>query len=357
MSWGGMKMSRSFRWMVVVMLTVLLMGAAKASEVVPIQGAEAPIGAVRVESGKVYEIGEVRANFFGEGDIWYSVLSPADGMCTLFFDAFSQVGTSYDVYDERLQGIKDGYADAYQETKVTFSVEKGKLYYFTVSNNNYWGSKRFSVCFDGYHVPVDDIEQPAKTRPSCEKEGEAIRRCLLCGEIAEKVVVPAKGHEVGEWQTGDKATCTDEGTLVQRCITCKKVINKQSTPAIGHAPGEMKIGYDATCLAPGQKVQNCLTCGELLATEEIAMTGHTLGEMKIVSPATCTEDGRGEQRCSLCNTLMNSETVAAYGHESGAWIETRAASCVAAGEQVKKCVICGEIMEKQEIPMLQHSPS
>ncbi len=124
------------------------------------------------------------------------------------------------------------------------------------------------------HTPVNDDAIEADCENTGLTEGT---HCSKCKEvIVEQEIVPAKGHNYGEWINEISATCTEAGTQKRNCSRCGEIETSPIDP-LGH---DWK---DSTCSEP----KTCVICK---ATEGSAK-GHTGGT------ATCEY----KARCSVCN--------------------------------------------------------
>ena len=129
--------------------------------------------------------------------------------------------------------------------------------------------------------------------------------------MLETEVVPAAGHDDGEWVTTKEATCKEDGLKELQCTICGDTLDSEVIPAADaeHVPGDMIITTAPTCTEPGEQTQSCTVCGEVLATEEVPAEGHDEGKWFVVTPATDTEVGLQELRCTKCDTVLDSAEI------------------------------------------------
>ena len=173
-----------------------------------------------------------------------------------------------------------------------------------------------------------DFGEYRETRaPTCTEPGEEKAECSRC-EAVETRTVAAMGH-----LTGSDATCTED----QVCTVCGAVLS----PASGHHPGR-----EATCTED----QVCTVCGAVLN----AALGHALKEYEAQAP-TCIEEGwEAYLVCLRCGYTTYTE-LPAFGHEIEV-LEAVAATCTETGlSEGARCSRCGEILAEQEqTPALGH---
>ena len=191
-------------------------------------------------------------------------------------------------------------------------------------------------------------------QPSCTEEGKETAKCSRCSATQIRTV-SALGHEEVT-DEGTPATCLQTGRSAgSHCSRCGITLEEQTiVPALGHDFGEYRETRAPTCTEPGEKRAECSRC-EAVETRTVAATGHTTGPGAtctedqvctvcgaVLSPAsghhpgreaTCTED----QVCTVCGTVLN----AALGHELKEY-EAQAPTCIEEGwEAYSACTRCG----------------
>ena len=94
---------------------------------------------------------------------------------------------------------------------------------------------------------------------NCTEDGFAEEKCTVCGEIRNRMDIPAHGHN---WVTESReATCTEDGYTEEKCTVCGETRNHTDEPAPGHAWGEWEIIKEATKEESGEKKHTCERCG------------------------------------------------------------------------------------------------
>ena len=102
----------------------------------------------------------------------------------------------------------------------------------------YWGGQ-FGPCFKNLslqarvgtlciHEWVENITSEA----TCTADGSLTRTCQLCGAVVTEII-PALGHDWGEWTVLEEPTCTGYGSSSHTCQRCGEVENQQVEP-LGH---------------------------------------------------------------------------------------------------------------------------
>lgn len=183
--------------------------------------------------------------------------------------------------------------------------------------------------------------ETTKKEATCTEDGELHTWCSVCNEVTELTVIPATGHETGEFITVTEATCESEGKQQKVCSKCQTVCEEQSIAALGHLKGAYEVIKAADCTNAGEKVAYCERCNKVVDTVTIKALGHKASDWQTVSEATCTADGANQKVCTVCGEVLESGTIAATGHSMGEWYVVSAATCQANGSSQRACLICG----------------
>lgn len=74
-------------------------------------------------------------------------------------------------------------------------------------------------------------------------------------------MIPAHGHQIGEWQVTREETCSRAGQKVKYCTRCNEVMETVLLDALEHRYGEWQITVDPTQDSEGEQRRMCLNCG------------------------------------------------------------------------------------------------
>ena len=174
------------------------------------------------------------------------------------------------------------------------------------------------------HEEVTDEGTPATCLQTGRSAGSHCSRCGIT--LEEQTIIPALGHDFGEYRETRAPTCTELGEERAECSRCEAV-ETRTVAAMGHSTGP-----GATCTED----QACTVCGAVLSPA----SGHHPGR-----EATCTED----QVCMVCGAVLN----AALGHALKEY-EAQAPTCIEEGwEAYSVCIRCG-YTTYTELPALGH---
>ena len=110
-----------------------------------------------------------------------------------------------------------------------------------------------------------------KNEPTCDKPGEMIRVCLMCGILEEKDVDKLT-HQFSEWEVIEASSCHNDGLESHYCLLCG-FYEENVIISIGHEESEWIIDVPATETTKGQKHKECIHCGEVLSNVSIPATG------------------------------------------------------------------------------------
>lgn len=211
------------------------------------------------------------------------------------------------------------------------------------------------------HTVVKEADKAA----TCTENGYKGREyCSICNTtIKERTIIPATGHQWGEWHTALAKTCTTDGKEERVCSKCSEK-EERTIPATGHTL-KKEEGVVATCTKDGHEGNTvCEVCGETLKEGKVIPKlghdwsnengkctrcgeshEHSFGEGTTIKELTCTQDGEIDYKCSKCGYIKK-EITKATGHEWGEWKTTLAQTCTTDGKEERTCSKCSEKEER-----------
>ena len=173
------------------------------------------------------------------------------------------------------------------------------------------------------HVYDNGVETKA---PTCTEDGVKTFTCTneetneykACTHSYTEVI-PATGHDWGEWETETPATCETDGLEKRICKNDASHIEENVLTAIGHNWDDGVIDPDSTCKVHGTKTYTCQNDTSHTKTEEVPLDENNhVGDtyIKDNKDATCTEDGyTGDIYCSDCDKKLEDGKKAHFKYE------------------------------------------
>ncbi len=123
-----------------------------------------------------------------------------------------------------------------------------------------------SRCGDAYVADMVDAlghdwsEWAVTQEPGCDQEGVEERTCKRCGE-KETRPIPITAHNYVD--TVVPPTCTEKGYTTRTCNHCGDSYVVDVVPALGHQWGEWNTAKAATCFKDGEETRTCPVCQEM----------------------------------------------------------------------------------------------
>lgn len=203
------------------------------------------------------------------------------------------------------------------------------------------------------HTPYQNWE--TIKNPTCISHGEKVRRCSVCGEVAETANIDVTDHQV-VIDESKAATCLTSGlTEGSHCSVCHTVLVPQEViQPKGHQWDEGEIVKQPTCTTAGEKLYHCKNC-EQTKTETLSVLGHNFSdEYTVDKAATCTQDGEKSKHCSRCEAVTDVTVIEKHGHDWDDGTVTKKPTCIVTGEKVYHCQKC-EQTKTETVDALGHN--
>ena len=186
--------------------------------------------------------------------------------------------------------------------------------------------------------------------PNCLEDGRKEKICIVCNDVILLEVLPAKGHNLNDWQTKVEATCTENKVEERVCKDCGTVVETNVTAALGHTPGEWQVVKDATCSQNLIEERICKVCGVVSDTRTGAKIIHEYVQAQI--KGTCAVGAHILHTCRFCGDSYRSDfSEVREEHVEGDWIVESAPTCNADGIRKKICSICSTGLRFEPIAM------
>ena len=194
---------------------------------------------------------------------------------------------------------------------------------------------------------VHTLVKTNKTFATCTEDGyQEYWTCSECNklfsdseaknQISKPIVIPATGHDWGEWEVTKPATETEDGIETRVCKNDASHVETRVIEKFSHIHTFVKVdGVPATCTEDGyQAYWVCSECNKLfsdgIVKNEISKpivipaTGHDWGEWEVTKPATETEEGVETRVCKNDASHVETRPIAksnGSGSENGTWAD------------------------------------
>ena len=256
-----------------------------------------------------------------------------------------------DIYiDTYVNALGHSYGEWY-ETKAPTEAEPGEKRRDCANCDAYETSAIAPLDHDHSRWDVIILEAVA---PTCTQTGLTEgKKCSGCGDIlVEQAVIPATGHNYGEWYQTKAPTCTEKGSERHDCKNCDHYETRDIV-VLGH---NYKTEVTSpTCTEQGYTTYTCTRCQKSYVDLYKQPLGHDLNYHAEKKP-TCTEHGwNGYYTCSRCD-YTTYKKLPATGHSYGEWYETKAPTESESGEKRRDCANC-DAYETSAIAPLDHDHS
>ena len=218
-----------------------------------------------------------------------------------------------------------------------------------------------ALCGDSYTVTIPALDHSwgawyTVKEPTCTETGSLQRDCSRCS-AHQTERVDALGHQE-LFQPSREPTCTESGLsegLI--CSNCGFVFKEQVViPALGHDLGEYVVTTPQSCVTDGEEQALCSRCDYIDKRVIPADGNHNycieLEETRI--EPTCTVDGSVQLSCACGAISPEPKILYAMGHDCPNWTVVREATCDGYGSMEAPCINCDEFVDTKSIPMLGH---
>ena len=178
---------------------------------------------------------------------------------------------------------------------------------------------------NGNHMYYAEVDEPTCTEP-----GMVWWQCIYCDDMQEEIL-PALGHDWGEWIVLLEPTCTEEGARYRICNRCGAG-EDEPIPALGH--DWVKTMDSATCTEGGLANYYCRRC-QAVKEENTPPLGHLWDGGVVTKQPTETEEGIRTYTCQRDPSHTYTETIpklqpspAEHQHQFGDWFVEEPGNCV-----------------------------
>ena len=271
------------------------------------------------------------------------------------------------------------------DAKAATCLTPGNTEYYICDHGEKPCGKYFKDALGKTETEQEDIVIPATghdfgdwtlmKEATCAGGGEESRICKHDPSHKETRLIPinSSAHRWGSWSVTKQATETEEGREVRSCLNDPSHIEERSVPKKDHVHRLTKVeAKDATCLDKGNIGywicdQGENPCGRYFADDAAAKelnaedlvipaTGHSYGEWAVSKTASCTEPGEEKRICENDATHIETRVTAVdpKAHKWGEWTVTKEATETEEGEETRTCKNDPTHTETRKIPTKDH---
>ena len=311
------------------------------------------------------EIPEKKATCTEDGNIRYWKCTGGDAPCGMLFSD-SEGAHEIAESDTIIKALGHKWGD-WVDTKPATEMEEGEQTRTCQNDESHTETRKVPK-----KMHVHDSKKVDAKAATCTEDGNiAYFYCTGCGwqyidgahpgttwikKGAE--VIPALGHDWGEWETVKEATETEPGLEKRVCSHDNNHVETREIPVKVHEHDFKKIeAKAATCTEPGNiAYYTCEGCGWNCkdrahpgttwiapGNEIIPATGHDWGEWTVTKPATETEEGQDTRTCSHDESHKETRVVPKLAHiHAPQKREAKDATCTEDGNiSYYYCAECG----------------
>ena len=189
----------------------------------------------------------------------------------------------------------------------------------------------------------DMIPETEKT-PTCTNSASNYWRCKTC-RYREKRVLPALGHEKGEFVAHHEANCEQAEYNEYKCARCDLVFTEAIGEALGHDYSVIFYEVEApTCTENGKYNMKCSRCGVVDGINVVEVENTALGHDYVLTGTTeptCTTDGYKHYKCSRCDSAYDEKYADKMDGHNYKLVDYREPTCEQDGLKTYRCAGCG----------------
>lgn len=160
-------------------------------------------------------------------------------------------------------------------------------------------------------LPHGETELADVKLATCTQEGySGNKRCKVCKTIISYGTKTSKAaHKSSDWIIEKTATFTQDGAKYRKCTVCGEKLETVVIPKLTHKLDGGTITKQPTCAEAGIKTFKCTKCGEVIKTESIPATGHKTTVINKVNANFKTDGYTGDTKCTVCGVIISKGAV------------------------------------------------
>lgn len=168
---------------------------------------------------------------------------------------------------------------------------------------------------------VHDYKQTVEKKATCYSAGK-IKYVCECGD-EYYVDIMSTGHVADDWEVVTKPTADKDGLRVKKCIYCDEIVAQEVIPygtssstdgssdSTGDTTNQKHVHQytaetvrEPSCILAGLRKYTC-SCGSFY-TEMIPAPGHVATDWTVAVEPTSTQMGTEQRTCKVCGVVLDS---------------------------------------------------
>ena len=163
---------------------------------------------------------------------------------------------------------------------------------------------------------VHDYEETVDKKATCYSAGRIKYTCRECQDTYY-VDVMSTGHLADEWEVVRKPSADREGLRVRKCIYCDEIVAQENIlfeDGSSSSEEEKEAQHihqytasterEASCILAGLRKHTC-SCGNFY-TESIPAVGHVATDWEVAAEPSVTRMGTEQRTCNVCGVVLDS---------------------------------------------------
>ena len=179
---------------------------------------------------------------------------------------------------------------------------------------------------------------------TCVDDGLDQKICQNCNSVVEEIVVPAAGHQFGEYVLTTDPTPTSNGEETRECSVCN-FLDKR-VYVCPHADNELRLIFEPECDEVGINEATCKLCS-LVHYLPINKIPHAETKSVIVQEPTCSKEGIEHLICTRCEAVAEELPIALLECNWGDWVVDEYATPFESGIRHHECQDCGRSVSEE----------
>ena len=177
----------------------------------------------------------------------------------------------------------------------------------------------------------------SETAADCINDGLKQVQCVDCEVILEETVIPALGHDMGEYISIQLPAPDANGIEQTKCSVCDYAEEREYECT--HEDSILRTILETTCGEVGINEAICPLCEEIryLPIEKLP---HAETKSFIEKEPSCFEEGVEHLICTTCEQIAEVKPIEMVEHTYGEWSNDVYATPFESGERSHVCVVC-----------------